>query len=105
MPRKNTDQRKTSASFRQRLIERTDTPPGLFSRESSVFVTGKRSAEISGCISVLEYEEERIVLWVKGGFLIIQGEGMELQLFQKDQLTVIGSIQNIAWKNEKGELQ
>lgn len=105
MSKKNTAQRKTAASWRKKTTLSPELPPGLFSRESAVYVAGNRRAEIIGCISVLEYEENCIMLRIRDGILAIQGEGMEIQLFQKDQLTVVGSIRNVAWKDEKGDVR
>lgn len=55
-----------------------------------------RIAEINGCVRVISYTSEKIVLAVPGNRLTLNGKGMTLSSFFSGEITVSGEITSVA---------
>jgi len=61
-----------------------------------------REIRITCCTGVLEYDANKIVLHTKRGKCGIIGEGLQMENFRGDTLTIHGKICSI-WFGERGE--
>lgn len=56
---------------------------------------GGKIAEINGCVRVISYTSEKIILAVTGNRLTLNGKGMTLSSFFSGEITVSGEIMSI----------
>lgn len=61
-----------------------------------------REIQISGCTGILEYDDQTIVLKTIRGNCGICGEGLYMENFHRDTLTVYGNLHTI-WFGERRE--
>lgn len=60
-----------------------------------------REIQISGCMGILEYDEKSIVIKTKRGNCSITGEGLYMENFRSDTLTVHGVIDSIRFTERR----
>jgi len=62
-----------------------------------------REIQVAGCVGILEYDDCRIVLKTKRGNCSIRGEGLYMENFHRDTLSVHGTICGI-WFSDGEEI-
>lgn len=83
--------RKTTR-LREKLADMMEIPEETLNRNSSLYVIGNRSAEITGSRCVQEYSDTCVVLRTKNGTVTLQGTELEICSLLGDQITVRGEI-------------
>ena len=102
MKRKKSEPLKEQAPVRDKLAELLEIPEENIRRDSSVYVIGRRKAEITGCRCVLEYSHERIILQTGKGSVTMHGTRLEICSLLKDQITVRGEISALNFSTKEG---
>ena len=62
-----------------------------------------REIQFYGCVGILEYDDTAIVLKTARGNCGIYGEGLYLENFHSDNLTVHGTIESIRFGEKVGK--
>lgn len=82
-------------SLGETMRDAMDIPLEGVSRLSVIEIIGDKEAAVSGCIGVLEYSPECVVLKLKSGTASICGERLEMQSLIGDKITVHGKILSV----------
>ncbi len=78
-----------------RIRETLDIPTESISALSVVELKGDREAVVSGCVGVLEYGTETVILRVREGCVRIEGAHLEMLSLITDRITVHGVIRAV----------
>lgn len=65
-------------------------------------VIGNGNAELSGCLSLTEYSEDRITFRVRRGFVTIEGKDLTLRSYGPGKVAVCGELRRIDFLREDG---
>lgn len=60
-----------------------------------IVMLSAKNIYIEGLITISSYSKEEISLKVKGGYLIIKGEGLTIKEYNKNDAFICGKIQSI----------
>lgn len=80
------------------LAEKLELPGEIIPGAGSLTVIGGRRALVEGCRGLLEYSQERVVLSLKRGRIIIGGAGLTIRVMNAAALIVSGRIENVEWE-------
>ncbi len=84
----------------QRVCENLDVPMGTFGRTSFIEAVGNRQVTVSGCEGLHTYTENKIVLELCDGPIILSGQSLELKSFSGGDVAVTGIITDIHYGEE-----
>lgn len=87
--------RRVRRSLGERVHEMLDVPLECVSPVSVVEVKGGCEAVVIGCLGVLDYGRENVLLRVREGTVRITGSGLEMQSLLQDSVTVRGVITSV----------
>lgn len=77
-------------------------PTGVLGRTPYLSLRGQEELEIYGCVSILCYEEEKILLKLTKGCLRIVGRSLTMRTYHRNSMTVGGRILCIDFPPEDG---
>ena len=77
-------------------------PTGVLGRTPYLSLRGQEELEIYGCVSILCYEEEKILLKLTKGCLRIVGKSLTMRTYHRNSMTVGGRILCIDFPPEDG---
>ena len=80
------------------LAEKLELPGELLPHTGSVQIIGGRQALVEGQRGILEYSEERVVLALKRGKIILSGSGLRLRAMMSGEMLISGKIQTVEWE-------
>ena len=75
-----------------------DVPAGTFTGDSEMNIIGNRQVVLEGYKSVLRYEEDIIIVAVKGMEISYMGKKLNLRTLNRDNIVVEGNIQQISFE-------
>ena len=93
--------RREKGSFRERALRALDIPPDCFSGGYLLEVRDRYSVTVSGCLGILVYTPERIVLSLRDSHLRLEGEGLSCASYRDGMVRIEGRMHQIGW--EEGE--
>lgn len=99
--RKKTSDARKRTPLRERILDALDIPLEETARLSAVELIGDRMAVVCGCLGVLSYDTERIVLRVVSGSVIICGASLQMRSLIGDRVTVCGRIRTVQPEGEE----
>ncbi len=79
----------------QKLCSFLDIPYGILGKVSFTETAGNKELEISGCIGVIAYTTDKIVLRLCDRILTVCGTGLEFCTFAGGSVSIIGIIRTI----------
>lgn len=82
----------------QELAEKMELPVEVLPGTEGVSIMGGRQAFIEGHRGILEYSEERLVLALRKGRIIINGSGLRLEAMNAGELLLSGRIESVEWQ-------
>lgn len=89
--------KKIKKPLTQRLCEALDVPVCTFGTTSLIEAVGNREISISGCLGLVSYTEELVVLELCDGVLTVAGSLLELHSFSCGRVSVSGIISRISY--------
>ena len=96
-------QKKGVAALRNRpgipldLAERFDVPPDAVPGSEKISVYAGKRALIEEYADIQEYGEDRIIIRLRRGKLILTGRGLYLEGITQHELVIGGELQNMEW--------
>lgn len=79
------------------LAEKLELPMEILPGAGRISITGGRQAYVEDHRGIVEYSEDRVVLALKRGKIIINGAGMRLSAMNGSELIVSGRIESVEW--------
>lgn len=95
--------READVPFCTRLLDMLDIPAEGVTAERCVTVAGDHTVSVSGCLGVLEYAPERIVLHTEDGDLTLHGARLTIVSLVEDHITVHGSVARLTFGKTEEE--
>lgn len=89
--------KKIKKPLSQRLCETLDIPVCTFGKTSLIEAVGNREISVSGCLGLVSYTEELVVLELCDGVLAVAGSLLELHSFSCGRVSVSGIISGISY--------
>ena len=89
------EKKRERRSLGERMHDMLDVPLESVSAASVVEVKGGCEAVVVGCLGVLEYGRETVLLRVREGTVRILGTSLEMQSLLQDSVTVRGVIEAV----------
>lgn len=89
--------KKIKKPLSQRLCETLDIPVCTFGKTSLIEAVGNREISVSGCLGLVSYTEELVVLELCDGVLTVVGSLLELHSFSCGRVSVSGIISGISY--------
>ena len=81
----------------QRVCEQLDIPVGTLGKISFIEAVGNRELTVSGCVGLLTYSENKVVLRLCDGFVTVCGDDLELRSFAGGRVGVRGILRCISY--------
>lgn len=91
------EKKKEKPALARRILDSLDIPVGAVGKISFVEAVGNREISVDGCVGLNEYGQQKIVLTLCDGKIIINGSGLELHSFSGGRVSVDGTIRSIEW--------
>ncbi len=85
----------------QTAAEAVGAEGDLLARIPVIVVRAMREAEITGCVGILDYGPERVVLQMEREVWVLTGDGLTLEDFRDGTLTVCGVIHGVRLGGEE----
>jgi len=82
----------------QDLAEKMELPAEVLPGTAGINIMGGRQAFVEGHRGILEYSEERLVLALRKGRIIINGSGLRLEAMNAGELMLSGKIVSVEWQ-------
>ncbi len=80
------------------LAEKMELPRELLPGTAGISIIGGRQACVEGHRGILEYSEERIVLALRKGRIIINGSSLKIEAMNAGELLLAGRIESVEWQ-------
>ena len=78
-------------------------PTGILGLTPYLTLRGRTELEVFGCLSILGYEEDQILLQMTKGYLRIRGKGLSMRTYHRSAMTVCGEIATLDFPKEEAE--
>ena len=88
---------------REPLPDSLALPTGLLGRTPYLALRGQSELEVFGCMSILCYEDCRIVLQLSKGYLRIRGNRLSMRTYHRSAMTVGGDIESLDFPKSERE--
>lgn len=77
--------------------EELQIPKELLAGQPSIRMSGNHSLVFAGNYQIEEYTINQIKLGLKKQSLLVQGEDLTISYFRKDEVKIVGNIQNLSF--------
>jgi len=88
--------------LRSRLAALFELPGDVVSDQSRITLVGAADLVVENHRGLLEYTEERVVLMVPEGELVIGGAGLGIGSISPDQVIIRGQIRALGYSDQRG---
>ena len=93
--------RREKGSFRERALRALDLPPDCFAGGYLIEVRDRYSVTVCGCLGILVYTPERIVLSLRDSRLYLAGEKLTCASYRDGTVRIEGKMREIGWEEEE----
>lgn len=90
--------KRRAGSIRGAWLSRMQIPADLAYQESVLTFWGKREVCVENYRRILEYQCGRIVVLLKNGTLILNGEGLCITHYSREEMKISGQIREITFE-------
>jgi len=87
----------TYERFLEYESEELQIPKDVLAGQPLIRMSGNHSMILTGTYQMEEYTKEQIKLAVKKQAVLIQGEQLTIQYFRKEEVKIVGNIQNLSF--------
>ncbi len=74
---------------------------GIRLRQTEISVLGRRMVEVDGCRGLTCYQADKIAMRVSEGSLIVEGEGLALEIYNCGRLSISGLLTAVRFSENK----
>jgi len=87
----------------QKIAEAMDIPVGIFGKVSFTEGIGRRELHIDGCVGLVGYTEEKVILNLCDCRITVGGQFLSLHSFSGGRCVVSGRIDSVIYSDGEGE--